>query len=87
VTGRIQCRFLKWEHGPKGGVYNSGNCDRLRQSVAAAHVSRCRRPRNGNGWRGCRLDCGLTRCGRGGLWRRARARNQRQAHDRYNTAQ
>jgi hypothetical protein len=33
------------------------------------------------------LDCGLTRCGRGSLWRRARTRNQRQDHDRYNTAQ
>jgi hypothetical protein len=59
----------------------------LWQLVAAAHMRRCRRPRNGNRWRGCRLDCGLTRCGRGGLGRRARARNQRQGHDRYNTAQ
>ncbi len=67
---------------PRNGL----NRGQLWQSVAAAHMRCRRRPRNGNRWRGCRLDCGLTRCGRGGLWR-TRARNQRQAHDRYNTAQ
>jgi hypothetical protein len=80
VAGRSQSNslvLLKRPRGPEGRACYSCYRDWFLQSVATAHVRRCRRrPRSGNRWRGCRLDCGLTRCGRGGFWR-ARARNQR----------